>query len=533
MVRRSPERGGSALRTALLLAALGPLACGAPPDGAPAARPVPPAALPAPDLSALEPAVAERVGAAQSEATSALAAAASPPARAAALAGLARVYHAHALAAPARAAYAAALAETPRDPGLLYLAARLELDENRLAEAEALFARAVAADPTDAHAREGQASALRRLGRRAEALAAAEAAAATDPAHGRAWLTLAEAAADAGEPARAAEAYARLFALHPEASKYRAPYAQVLRRAGETAAAETQLALRGEGVPVIVDARLAEVAALRTSHRLDRIDGARMIQTGAVAAGVELLERALAADPDDPEIRHDLAVGLLRLGRTEEAVARFAEAAQLRPQDPGAHFALGTALARIGRAAEAEAAYLAALARDPGHLDARQNLANLRLRAGRFDEALSDFALLRAAAPARAGGWLGGAAAEAALGRERAALAMLEAGLAELPGDWRLESAWCRLASAARDPAVRDGAAATVRARALVARARSPLLLATLAMALAESGDFAGAVAAQEEAMALQAGEPALAARLARDLAGYRGGVPCRDPGLI
>lgn len=53
-------------------------------------------------------------------------------------------------------------------------------------------------------------------------------------------------------------------------------------------------------------------------------------------------------------------------------------------------------------------------------------------------------------------------------------------------------------------------------------------------MALAETGDLAGAIAAQERAIALTApsSDPSYLARLRADLELYRRGEPCRDPGL-
>ncbi len=324
------------------------------------------------------------------------------------------------------------------------------------------------------------------------------------------------------------------MAIHPEASKYRVPYGQVLHRSGRLEEAAAQLALRGEGVPTISDPRLAAVATLHVGARTETIDGARLIQAGALAAGVAKLERALATDPSDAEAHRNLAVGLLRLGRGAEAIASMEQAARRSPSDPEVRFSLGAMLAAAGRDQEAEAAYLAALEIDPGHLDSLQNLANLRLRANRPGAALEDLRRLRAADPTRAAAWLGTAAAEVALGREAAALATLDEASSLLPQDWRIAGAWCRVASAARDPLVRDGARAVQRAKALVLTVRHPYLQATLAMALAETGDFAGAVEAQKRAITLTAPDSGaeFRATLERNLELYRRGEPCRDPGL-
>lgn len=100
-------------------------------------------------------------------------------------------------------------------------------------------------------------------------------------------------------------------------------------------------------------------------------------------ADLAAYEKAIARDPDDPYARHNAAACLYRLGRFEEALARYQEA---RARDGRLavrlEFALGNTLASLGRFEEAIAHYDACLrlpARSPEdrrlHDDARANRA--------------------------------------------------------------------------------------------------------------------------------------------------------------
>ncbi|MCB9377691.1 MAG: tetratricopeptide repeat protein [Holophagales bacterium] len=455
-------------------------------------------------------------------------------ARADAFGELARTCHSRGARLVARQAYAAALEFAADDPDLLYLAGQAALEDLDLERGAAYLERALAIDPGDAHAAAALSTARRKLGETRRALEIAEVATRAAPGYGLAWLALAEAAADSGDAERACEAYARFFALHPGASKYRAPYAVALRQAGRADESAAQLALRGQGVPRIEDPRLSDLLRRRSDPREALFEATQLIDANQLELAVARLEQLLAVAPDTAEAHRYLGVALARLGHGDEALEAFREAVRIAPEKAAGHFALAAALGDRGRAAEAEAAYQRALELDPELFDALQNLANLRLRSGRPKLALADYRKLMEADPNRIAGWLGGAAAEIALGRDLEARATLEEAVRRLPGDWRVAGALCRVESAARDPRARDGARALARAREIAATVRHPDAFVVLAMALAETGDLAGAIAAQERAIALTApsSDPSYLARLRADLELYRRGEPCRDPGL-
>ena len=103
-------------------------------------------------------------------------------------------------------------------------------------------------------------------------------------------------------------------------------------------------------------------------------------------------EAMLRANPASVDLRNDVALLYLELGRPGLAVAHFEAATSLRPQSAPAFYNLGTALEAAGRSAEAAAApYEEALRIDPGYAAAHNNLGNVRLRQGNLSDAMRQY----------------------------------------------------------------------------------------------------------------------------------------------
>ncbi len=85
------------------------------------------------------------------------------------------------------------------------------------------------------------------------------------------------------------------------------------------------------------------------------VEGVRLLEGGRHALGLPLLEAALDRLPGDPDILVYTAFALRRVGRTEEAMARYAEALAGRPDHPGALAYQGGLFLEQGRIAEARA----------------------------------------------------------------------------------------------------------------------------------------------------------------------------------
>lgn len=78
-----------------------------------------------------------------------------------------------------------------------------------------------------------------------------------------------------------------------------------------------------------------------------------------------LLERAVAADPTDPDSRYNLGVVYLQQGKLEAAAASFEAVLQLTPDSPDGLFALGLVYAGQDRPAEARSLLERFLAQEP------------------------------------------------------------------------------------------------------------------------------------------------------------------------
>jgi len=178
--------------------------------------------------------------------------------------------------------------------------------------------------------------------------------------------------------------------------------------------------------PVLAQAQFgdAERGRLAATHAL---------QQGRVYEAVVLLQQAVAARPDDVELRlllgqaslaanlwvpakqqfeailerqprHGLAAFMLgfalyQAGRHHEAAEALARAEGLAPGNPHPKTYRGLALLRLGRPAEARRELEAALALAPADPTALTGLAELKLAEGRPEEAASILSQVLAAAP--------------------------------------------------------------------------------------------------------------------------------------
>lgn len=131
--------------------------------------------------------------------------------------------------------------------------------------------------------------------------------------------------------------------------------------------------LRGVALMGQFDPAGAELAFLR-SNALEPSSAARLNRAIAVLnqtgegdqeRAVALLQEVLRAAPGDVRAGYARSLGLLFLGRPEEAMAGFRTAAAADPQDAWAAFYLGQALEMAGRVKEAEPHYRRATQLEP------------------------------------------------------------------------------------------------------------------------------------------------------------------------
>lgn len=117
--------------------------------------------------------------------------------------------------------------------------------------------------------------------------------------------------------------------------------------------------------------------------------GTMYMSQGNVAAAVEAFERERRYDPTDGKNLASLAAALGRLGRLEEAEARYAEAEATGLLDPPVLYNRALLLERLDRTAAAETQYRKVVATDSTFVEAWNNLGVLLARTDRLEEAAS------------------------------------------------------------------------------------------------------------------------------------------------
>ncbi len=328
------------------------------------------------------------------------------------------------------------------------------------------------------------------------------------------------------------------------------------------------LALTAAGRVQIATWRDSETLARRAlhvtadNHVAENLLGFVLGRRGDVEGALQHLEAALRIEPGDLEARDNLAVVLFQIGRVDEAEAHLLqvlaanpamakarehlgalllargatlkaaehlrEAVRLGSASTGAQANLGDALERLGDREGARASFEAVLRRDARDLRALVGLARLAIEADRPADAAQFLERALELQPGNPQALQQRARLRVLSGDEAGAAEDLRASIAARPGWWlpRIDLAW--LLASSTTPGVSDPARALALAEEVVARTerRHAGALDALALAHAALGQWLNAVGHADEAAerAREAGEEALAERIARRAAAYRRG---------
>jgi tetratricopeptide (TPR) repeat protein len=123
-------------------------------------------------------------------------------------------------------------------------------------------------------------------------------------------------------------------------------------------------------------------------------------QIGAWKDSLTLWGAALSATRNNPIAELNYGGELLRVGRTEEAIAHLEAGRRLEPASPEPVFSLGAAYASLGRTQEARREYEEAIRLRPDFSAAHGRLGEILAAEGRWSEALPHFEALVRLAPA-------------------------------------------------------------------------------------------------------------------------------------
>lgn len=385
------------------------------------------------------------------------------------------------------------------------------------------------------------------------------------PESAAALLGLGRIASLSGRPAEAVELFERVLELQPSATSARYGLGLALRELGRLEEARVHMAISSGILPTFDDPLIESVSGLLA-------DAAELrMAAGSAAAGeqdwqgaVAQFLRAVELAPEDPSARLKLATALGEAGQHRAAIEHFNTTIQLDPNNRDAHFNLGAALLRIGRPQAALDALTRAVELDPAETEARLRRAQVAdslgeeqlaeadfaellrsspahpplllvwaeraLRKGQLSEARERFEAAATSSPGELKAYLGLFQVARQQRDFRAAQGALERGLDQRPEDTQLTDLLARLLATCADDGVRDG----VRAVALARRNQriEPSLdhRETLAMAWAETGDFAEAIQQQSQLLkdAEARNQTGALARIRQYLALYQEGKPVR-----
>lgn len=404
--------------------------------------------------------------------------------------------------ATATAFFERALALQPDDLASLVWLGELHLAQGQAAEAEPHFARALSRQSTSLSARFG-------LGRTALAR----------------------------QDYRQATTYLEaVLAQDPMAAAAHYPLGLAYRGLGDAENAEAHLRRREDHKILPADPLMVELEELLESPQAYESRGIRALDRKDFAEAAALFRRGLAVAPGNAALLHRLGTALHMLGDSGGARRHFEEAVRRSPDYHLAQYSLGVLLQADGRHEEAIERFAAALKSRPADTASRLRLAAALRRVGRPRESLPHYEQVVSAQPDLAEARFGLAIALAQLQRYREARDRLQEGMANA-GKGAAEQpffshAMARLLATAGDDRVRDGRRAMIMMQELLKQERTLDLGATMAMTLAELGDFQQAVAVQRDliAAARNAGLKEVASRLTINLGLYQRGQPCRTP---
>jgi tetratricopeptide (TPR) repeat protein len=278
------------------------------------------------------------------------------------------------------------------------------------------------------------------------------------------------------------------------------------------------------------------------AHEIDPSDREARLQWamamgrgGRAREAVEQLDALRAENPEDAGVALSLAAILGPVGQVEAARAELERALQLAREpelEAEAHFQLGLLDQRQGQTESAIEHFQTAGRLNPDLSGANTAAGALQAQQGRFVEAAESFERVVEADPANEVARFSRGMALVLAGEYRLAIEELEEDLEILPESLPLMHLLARLLATVPDENVRQADRAVALAQQVFDLAANADHAETLAMALAEAGDFEAAVRWQERALSLfpDGGDGTSTEAARRRLEQYRNQQACREP---
>ena len=316
------------------------------------------------------------------------------------------------------------------------------------------------------------------------------------------------------------------------ASSIHYPLATAYRGLGDIEKAESHLRQRGQVDPVPPDPLMSELNGLLQSALAYERLGENALDKKEWQAAIAYLRKGVEIAPNNASVRHRLGTALYLSGDAVGAAQQFEEVVRQSPDFAKGRYSLGVLMMSSGRERDAIEQLSAAVKYDPRYVEGRLRLAEVLRRGGRLQDALSHYEQVMVIAPRDAEARFGVAITFIRLRRYQDARDRLTEGMRDYPTQPAFARALARLLAAAPDDRVRDGRQAMAMTKQLLAQQQTVDLAETMAMALADLGQFQQAATLQREviAAASKAGYRDVVKQLAENLARYQRNETCRTP---
>lgn len=323
--------------------------------------------------------------------------------------------------------------------------------------------------------------------------------------------------------------------LDPAASTIRYPLSTAYRALGQGQQAENHLRQRGDVSVITPDPLMQEVDGLLETALAYESRGLRSFETGQWSEAAAYFRKGVELEPENPSVRHKLGTALALMGDAKGAEEQFQIVARQSPTFAKAHYSLGLLMESSGRRQKAVEELSLAVRYDPNYVDAHLRLAELLLQTGQAGPALARYERAMAIDPRQPRARYGYAMALVRLGRYRDAREWLTDAVRLHPDQPGFAHALARVLVSAPDDAVRDGQRAMSMVQDLLKRSQTLELGETMAMTLAELGQFEDAVAVQQKVLsaAMQENRQDLVQALTSNLQRYQRRQPCRVPWTV
>ena len=278
------------------------------------------------------------------------------------------------------------LRHRPKHFDALYLLGLIALQTGRTDRGLDFLRRAIRVNPNVAGAFNNLGIGLVNLRRLDEALANFDRAIAIDPQNAEAHRNRGNVLRELERPDSARAAHERATALRAEAAaQANFDQALVLCRQGRFAEAENLCEHILRGAPSNFDALY--------------LLGVISLQRQRLPQSIELIDKAIAINPNVAEAHNNLGIALSAEARFEKALTHYDKAIALRPDYAEAYFNRGVLFQKMTRLQDALTSYDEAIIHNPLDAKAHNNRGNVLADLRRFEDAVKSYDCAIAAAP--------------------------------------------------------------------------------------------------------------------------------------